>query len=182
LLKEAAAAADTVQVIATCFAQVDLLSPGWPAAIDLECGAHAERASSRSGWPAIACLAVLHHLPGEAERSRFLAEAAALLAPGGTLVISTWQFMTSARLRQRILPWETVGLHNEDVDPGDYLMAWGEGAAGQRYCAFIDQEALDRLAVEAGLSPVAVFHADGYEGNLNLYGVYERNDVNACRS
>jgi SAM-dependent methyltransferase len=179
LLAEAQALATTVSApgIATCFAHADLLTPGW----QLECGAQAELARSASAAEAelphskgaITCLAVLHHMPGGEQRARFLREVTGLLAPGGKLVISTWQFMTSGRLRERVLPWETVGLRDEDVEPGDYLVAWGEGAAGHRYCAFIDRDALDGLAAQAGLSLVDAFYADGHEGNLNLYGVYE---------
>jgi SAM-dependent methyltransferase len=172
LLREAAAAADAVQVVATCLAQADLLSPGWREALDLECGAPA--ALPPASAEAIACLAVLHHMPGAEQRAAFLAEAAALLAPGGKLIVSTWQFMTSERLRERVLPWETVGLHADDVEPEDYLVAWGAGAAGQRYCALIGAPALDDLAAKAGLARGETFYADGHEGNLNLYGVYER--------
>jgi SAM-dependent methyltransferase len=184
LLAEAQALATTAAVpgIATCFAHADLLQPGWQDA-PLECeaqaelarsasAAEAERASSK-GVPAITCLAVLHHMPGAEQRAHFLREVAGLLAPGGRLVISTWQFMTSERLRKRVLSWETVGLREEDVEPGDYLVAWGEGAVVHRYCAFIDGDALDGLAAQAGLARVDAFYADGHEGNLNLYGVYK---------
>ncbi len=112
------------------FRLADLLYPQWAAAL--------------AGFApdAIACLAVLHHIPGAAHRARLVAECAGLLTPGGTLIVSVWQFLSTPRLRARILPWPTVGLSNEDVDPGDYLLSWGEGAAGHRYCAAIDEETL----------------------------------------
>ena len=75
-------------------------------------------------------------------------------------------------MRARILPWSTVGLRDEDVDPGDYLLSWGEGAIGHRYCAAIDEETLCELAPQAGLATVETFYADGHEGNLGLYGVF----------
>jgi tRNA (uracil-5-)-methyltransferase TRM9 len=185
LLAEAFAAGEAATGIPACFAQADLLSLGWVEVVDLECtsraGAPAEAGAaeallpySKSRWPTIACLAVLHHMPGAEQRARFLSEAATLLAPGGRLIVSTWQFMTSDRLRGRVLPWETSGLRAEDMEPGDYLVAWGEGAAGRRYCAFIDAVTLDDLAAQAGLVRVDAFYADGHEGNLNLYGVYEK--------
>ena len=142
------------------FRQVDLLSPHWAAAL--------------AGFApdAIACLAVLHHIPGAAHRARLVSECAALLKPGGTLIISVWQFLSTPRLRARILPWSAAGLSDEDVDPGDYLLAWGEGAAGHRYCAAIDQKMLCVLAQQTGLATVETFYADGHEGNLGLYGVF----------
>jgi hypothetical protein len=93
------------------------------------------------------------------------------------LILSTWQFLDADRLRARILPWTTVGLRPEDVEAGDYLLAWGEGAAGHRYCAAIDEPELCALAAKAGLARVDTFRADGKEGNLNLYGVFVRRDA-----
>jgi tRNA (uracil-5-)-methyltransferase TRM9 len=142
------------------FRNADLLSPYW--------------AATSAGFvpEAITCLAVLHHIPGAAHRARLVAECAELLNPGGTLILSVWQFLNTPRLRARILPWSMVGLKDEEVDPGDYLLSWGEGAVGQRYCAAIAEETLCALALQAGLATVETFYADGHEGNLSLYGVF----------
>jgi SAM-dependent methyltransferase len=144
------------------FVQAELLTPGWSAAI----GSYAP--------DAITALAVLHHIPAATNRGRFLADCGQLLRPGGVLILSTWQFMSAPRLRPRILPWPTVGLRDEDVEPGDYLLSWGQGATGRRYCAFISCDDLGELAARAGLAPVETFYADGREGNLNLYGVFQK--------
>jgi SAM-dependent methyltransferase len=128
----------------------------------------------REGWDAVTALAVLHHIPGKAHRGRLLVACADLLRPGGALIVSTWQFLTATRLNARILPWEAAGIRPEDVEPDDFLLPWGEHAAGQRYCAAINEEALCRLAGDAGLARVECFCADGHEGNLNLYGVFRK--------
>ncbi len=166
LLAEAAATAAAQPGIRARFLLADLMDPDWRRqlyASDLVPG----------DWrpDAIASLAVLHHIPGAANRVRFLADCRSLLAPGGRLILSTWQFMTSPRLRRRVLSWETVGLRAADLEPEDYLVAWGEGAAGYRYCAFIDLDRLRDLADQAGLTVCEVHYADGHEGNLNLYAV-----------
>jgi tRNA (uracil-5-)-methyltransferase TRM9 len=148
--------------IHSSFVLADLLSPNWPASLV----AH--------DYDAIVSLALLHHIPARDSRARFLANCATLLPVGGRLVLSTWQFMSSPRLRARVLPWHTIGLSDKDVEPGDYLLAWGVGAAGQRYCALVGQEELGALAADAGLNSIAVFRSDGHEGNLNLYGVYAK--------
>ncbi len=144
----------------TVFRLVDLLSPHWAAPL--------------AGFApdAIACLAVLHHIPGDAHRARLVAECAELLKPGGRLILSVWQFLSTPRLRARVLPWSKVGLKDEDVDPGDYLLSWGEGAIGHRYCAAIAEDTLCELALQVGLAKVETFYADGHEGNLSLYGVF----------
>ncbi len=128
----------------------------------------------RAQWDAVALLAVLHHIPGRAHRLRLVAACADLLRPAGVLVISTWQFLTAARLRGRILPWERAGIRPEDVEPEDYLLAWGAGAAGLRYCAALDEMAVGQLAAAAGLTPETTFRADGHEGNLNLYSILRK--------
>ncbi len=146
------------------FVRADLAEADWGACLDLHGGAAGARPD------AVAALAVLHHIPGAVQRAGFLAQVAELAA--GVLVVSTWQFLTP-RLRTRILPWQAAGLSPEAVEPGDYLLSWGQGAAGQRYCAFIGEEALAGLAAAAGMQLVETFYADGYEGNLNLYGVLQ---------
>lgn len=127
---------------------------------------------SLSAPDAIVCLAVLHHIPGRENRVRLLAQCRQLLSLQGRLILSTWQFMTSPRLRKRVLPWAAAGISEDDMEPGDHLVAWGQDAVGRRYCAFIPEVELLALASEVGLAPVALFEADGHEGNLNLYGVF----------
>jgi tRNA (uracil-5-)-methyltransferase TRM9 len=139
------------------FEVVDFADPGWISRF------------RTPAFDAIAALAVLHHIPGRAQRIEFLAACRTLLGPRGLLVVSTWQFLAAPRLRARILPWQVVGLGEADVETGDYLLSWGEGAAGQRYCAAIDEDELAREAAQAGLSIGETFRADGREGNLNLY-------------
>lgn len=159
LLASAEANRDRTQAMAS-FRHADLLSPQWAAAL--------------AGFApdAVACLAVLHHVPGAAYRARLVAECAALLQPNGVLIISVWQFLSTPRLRARILPWSTVGIKDENVDPEDYLLAWGEGKSGHRYCAAIDEETLCALSMKAGLERIETFYADGHEGNLSLYAVF----------
>jgi len=128
----------------------------------------------RERWDAVTVLAVLHHVPGATQRARLLAACADLLRPGGILIASTWQFLGTTRLSTRILSWESAGLRSKDVEPGDTLLPWGENAAGQRYCAAIDEDALRGLGEAAGLTPLELFFSDGHERNLNLYGVFQK--------
>lgn len=161
LLSEARATAHMHHFVQARFEQADLSDPGWPAQV------------GKSGsFDAIVALAVLHHIPGTANRAHFVTESARLLLPGGRLIISTWQFLSSRRLSNRILPWEAAGLRSTDVEPGDYLLSWGQGAAGQRYCAAIGESDLLGMAEKAGLASVELFRADGHEGDLSLYGVF----------
>lgn len=159
-----AAAAQTARLAGlTChFVQADLAQPDWTTAV------HAQP------YTAIVCLAVLHHFPGYDLRRRLLAEMAALLAPDGLLALSTWQFLSANRFQTRTLDWETIGLCEADVEPGDALLPWNQGAPAVRYVHNLDLDEVTQLAQACNLTIVDSFRADGREGNLNLFVVAQR--------
>jgi SAM-dependent methyltransferase len=122
-------------------------------------------------FPAIACLAVLQHIPGRANRIRLLREMGAHLEQDGRLVLSTWQFLDSERQRRKIAPWGAADLAEADVEANDYLLTWRSGGFGLRYVTFVDLPEITALAWDAGLRLLDHFRADGREGNLNLYTI-----------
>ncbi len=147
--------------LACQFAAGDLARPDWTVA-------------ASAPYDAVVCLAVLHHFPGYTLRRRLLAELASLLAPGGLLALSTWQFLSVARFIDRSVAWETVGLSETDVEPGDALLPWNQGAHAVRYVHNLELAEVERLAAECGLVIVETFRADGKEGNLNLFATLVR--------
>ena len=118
--------------------------------------------------------AVLHHLPGDALRRTTLQNIQRLLDAQGRLVHSEWQFLNSARLRQRMQPWEKVGLHADEVDPGDHLLDWRRGGYGLRYVHHFTEEELERLAGETGFRVEESYYSDGEGGRLGLYQTWVR--------
>ena len=123
-------------------------------------------------YDVVVALAVLHHIPGFAARSTFVRAAARCLAPTGVLILSNWRFAQNRRMRRKIAPWEAVGLTDDDVEPGDYLLDWKkDGSVGYRYAHQLDEVEVIELAQEAGLTISEQFHADGREGDLSLYSV-----------
>jgi tRNA (uracil-5-)-methyltransferase TRM9 len=145
------------------FVEGDLLSASWPEAV-----------RPAGPFDALVGLAVLHHIPGRSHRVALFAQCGRMLPPGAPFIVSTWQFMISERLRRRLVPWKTMGISEDDLEPGDYLVGWGEGSPGARYCAYIDETDLKAMAVEADLTIEETFFSDGHEGNLNLYAVLKR--------
>lgn len=143
------------------FLQADIAQPGWTAGL----------ATLR--FDAVFCLAVLHHIPGHLHRQRLLEQMAGLLAPGGLLIVSTWQFLVSPRLRRKVVPWETIGVDTAQVAPGDYLLDWQRGGYGLRYCALIGEDDLRHMLAGAGLTIRSAFSADR---GLNLFAVAQQND------
>ena len=146
----------------TRFLALDLAEPGWAALLPQET------------FDVAFALAVLHHIPGQTYRQAFVTEMARLVRPGGHAILSTWRFLHNARMRRKIVPWETISLRAEEVEAGDYLLDWKKEGIGYRYVHHVTEEEMARLATQAGLHVVEMFHADGREGDLSLYAVLRK--------
>jgi 2-polyprenyl-3-methyl-5-hydroxy-6-metoxy-1,4-benzoquinol methylase len=144
--------------VAARFREIDLAPEGWAQALAAE-----------APFDVVVCLAVLHHFPGRALRGRLVADLANLLTPGGILALSTWQFLTSDRFAGKQIEWTEAGIDPRDVEPGDALLPWNQGAQALRYVHQLDLPEVTALAHAAGLHVIDTFRADGKEGNLNLY-------------
>jgi tRNA (uracil-5-)-methyltransferase TRM9 len=127
-------------------------------------------------WSVVTAFAVLHHIPSEEIRLNMLRTAGGLLAEDGKFILSNWRFLNSEKLRARIQDWSRVGLSNEDVDPGDYLLDWRSGGEGLRYVHYFEEEELPGIADAAGFKIRDSFFSDGEGGNLSLYQIWE-NDL-----
>lgn len=161
LLQLAAANTQELTNVQTAFHKADFTTPDWfvplglpPATFDL-----------------IVCLAALHHAPGYELRAQVVQSLATLLTPTGVLIFSHWQFLRSERFVRKQIAWQTIGLTNEEVEPGDALLPWQQGGYAVRYVHQIDEAEMAALAQRADLQVVTNFDADGKEGNLNLYVV-----------
>jgi tRNA (uracil-5-)-methyltransferase TRM9 len=118
--------------------------------------------------------AVLHHIPGSGQRLNLVQTVGELLPPQGAWLVSVWDFLASERLRERILPWEVVGLKPSDVEPGDSLVDWRRGGSGRRYVHHFTPESLAKLAGEGGFEVSETYRSDGENGRLGLYQVWLR--------
>ena len=126
-----------------------------------------------NGWDVITLFATLHHIPSTEIRLDILKTVKRLLKPNGKFVLSNWQFLNSKKLTARIQPWSRVGLTDEDLDEGDYLLDWRSGGEGLRYAHQFSVEELLGLAEQAGMRVTDSFLSDGDGGNLGLYQVWE---------
>jgi len=117
--------------------------------------------------------AVFHHLPTSDLRRSTADAIRALLSPEGRVAVSVWDFLASPRLRERILPWETVDLGEREVDEGDYLIDWREGGRGTRYVHHFTDDELHKLAVESGYQVVQEYRSDGENSRLGLYQIWK---------
>ncbi|MEZ4712416.1 MAG: class I SAM-dependent methyltransferase [Caldilineaceae bacterium] len=164
------------------FYRADLAEAGWQQVLDpLPASPLRERGTPRrdsslpsrggpgrgQGFDFVLCTATLQHLPGYALRRRLVQDLAALT--GQVLALSAWQFLASARFRERQIPWSEIGLAAADVEPGDALLPWKQGQFAVRYVHQLDEAELRQMAAECGLRVMEQFRADGKEGDLNLY-------------
>jgi SAM-dependent methyltransferase len=125
-------------------------------------------------YDVVSAMATIHHLPGTARRRTLVRHVRNLLPPGGLFIISTWQFTATKRMRRKIVPWQTIGVADQQVEPGDYLLDWRGGGNALRYCHLIDEQEIHELAADTGFTVCETFRSDGREGNLSLYAVLER--------
>ncbi len=121
----------------------------------------------------IFAFAVLHHLPSTALRQRVLQQMRAMMAENALLRLSVWDFHSSARLRKRIVPWSQIGVADDEVEPGDYLVDWRRGGYGLRYVHLFEPRRLERLAQAAGFAVADQYRSDGEGGQLGLYQVWK---------
>jgi SAM-dependent methyltransferase len=117
--------------------------------------------------------AILHHIPTQELRRCILETIHLLLKANGVFVFSVWNFLSSARLQRRILPWESVGLSSDDLDSDDILLDWRHGGLGFRYVHAFDEAELTGLAKACGFRAVEKYYADGAEGNLGYYHIWK---------
>jgi SAM-dependent methyltransferase len=127
--------------------------------------------SSLFDW--VFAFAVLHHLPSSDLRQSTVAALRSLLRADGRVAVSAWDFLASARLQKRVVAWNTVGVSDEDVGEGDYLVDWREGGSGVRYVHHFTGDELTALAVEAGFRVSQEYSSDGENSQLGLYQIWE---------
>jgi 2-polyprenyl-3-methyl-5-hydroxy-6-metoxy-1,4-benzoquinol methylase len=146
------------------FFEADLTAQDW------------EQSLGSAQYSLITAFAVLHHIPDRNLRRSIFLKVHSLLAPGGKFIHSNWQFLNSAKLKNRIQPWEAAGLSATNVDEGDYLLDWRGGGSGLRYVHHFSADELDQAANETGFQVKETFFSDGEGGRLGLYQFWERHE------
>ena len=143
------------------FLELDLLQSSW------------EGLLPGAPYDGILCFAAMHHVPGEENRLNLVRKIRKHITDRGTFFLSNWQFLRSERFQERILPWSTVDIGEDEVDEGDYLLDWRRGGRGIRYVHHFSIEELSQLAGDGGFKIRETFYSDGKEGDLSLYQVWE---------
>ena len=111
-----------------------------------------------------------------------LARLAARLASNGLLAVTFWRFGERAWLERRAIPWEVYNATAAQpvdiaaLEPGDYLLRWGEGNGPPRYCHLADATEIAQLVAELADGPRRLrveeeYCADGKRGDQNHYAL-----------
>lgn len=131
----------------------------------------------------IALYGVLHHIPGFDVRRDLIASLLHRLRRGGRLALSFWQFGAYPRFRRKIVSWNRYNLSAsknievDDLEEGDYLLAWGDKGDKVRYCHYSDQKEIETLVKSLDVRCIDDFRADGKDNRLNRYLLLGRNSV-----
>ena len=143
----------------------DLMDNEWPSAFE------------EGRFDGVLAFASLHHIPGRDHHRRIFESVRKLLKKDGCFIFSVWQFQNSPKLMQRVQPWESIGISEDQTEKGDTLLDWrfslpeNSGKHGLRYVHLFSEAELDHLAGESGFILSDRFYSDGAGGNLALYTV-----------
>ncbi len=138
--------------------------------------------AAAENYDLIACIGFMHHVPGAEARAALLRRMGELLAPGGVLIASFWQFLTSDRLAQQAEKLTATtckdnGIALNELESGDCFLGWQNLPDARRYCHSFTAEEVDGLAAAAlpsGCFSTATFECDGHNARLNRYLVVKR--------
>ncbi len=99
----------------------------------------------------IFCIAVLHHIPGDELRRKFLKEARRVLKKDGRLIISSWYLWPTIKHAPLFLKYFLKKIFGLSLlDWGDVFKPWGK--MGRRYLHHFTKTGLKKLLEETGFS------------------------------
>lgn len=100
-------------------------------------------------FDAVHCVAILHHLPSEAERRQAVEEVVRVLRPGGLVMVSVWALDRPSRS-------EVEGNRSGDAPSADVFVPWhrADGHVVQRFYHLFREGELAALLTNAGLELV----------------------------
>jgi len=93
-------------------------------------------------------VAVLHHIPSEELRLKFLEEAKRVLRPQGLLILTVWDLWRGMGLRLNLRSGFLKIFGRSQMDFKDIFMPWGKKR--QRYIHCFTKKELERLVKKAG--------------------------------
>jgi SAM-dependent methyltransferase len=115
-------------------------------------------------------IAVLHHIPSNAMRSRAISEAARVLVPGGTLIVTVWDLWRARHFRALTKGAIAVLAGKSDLDIGDLWLTFGTNMH-PRFVHALTFGEIASLYEHAGLSVAAQDRIARPSGERNIVTV-----------
>jgi ubiquinone/menaquinone biosynthesis C-methylase UbiE len=111
--------------------------------------------------------ATLHHIPSRALREKFIQEAARVLKPGSTFVLTVWE-LWAPKYFGKLLRDALKGLFGfNSLDIGDVMLTFGK-AKHKRYLHAFTARELEILLEKNGFSVIATDLAERKSGEKNI--------------
>lgn len=115
--------------------------------------------------------AVLHHIPSHRYRAQFIREAARILKPDGTFVLTVWNLWQKKFLSEIFSQGLNSLFCQSPLDPGDLLLTFGKDKH-KRYLHAFTKRKLERLLSRNGfriLSTDTIYRKSGHS-NIVIVG------------
>ena len=121
----------------------------------------------------------MHHTPLQGYREKVLDYLIEKTEPGGSIVVTFWQFMKDESLRSKALDVHKRALRElglGELAENDFLLDWNNIAGVYRYChSFSDEEIYELLEkVVQKTELIDRFVSDGRSHSLNTYVVLKK--------
>lgn len=117
--------------------------------------------------------ATLHHVPSRALREKFIQEAARVLKPGSTFVLSVWELWTPKYFGKLLRDAVRGLLGLTSLDIGDVMLTFGK-AKHKRYLHAFTASELEALLEKNGFSVVGTDLAERKSGEKNIVVIARR--------
>lgn len=132
----------------------------------------------------VACFGFFHHVPGFESRQMLLSTILEALKPGGIALVSFWRFMDNEKLSAKAAQSHKffserlyeAGLQLDQLEDGDYFLAWQDREDVCRYCHHFSEVEIDRLVkgVKTQACVLDRYREDGKDHRSNEYLVLQR--------
>ena len=117
--------------------------------------------------------AMLHHIPSDALRKKCIQEAARVLNPGSTFIITVWELWTPKYFGKLLKSALRGILGMTSLDIGDVMLTFGK-AKHLRYLHAFTMRELENLLEQNGFTVIATEIAERKSGEKNIVVVAKR--------
>ncbi len=117
--------------------------------------------------------ATIHHVPGKELRAQFAREAARVLHPGGTFILSAWELWTPRHFNALLSTALKSVLGKTALDVGDLMLTFGKNKE-PRYLHAFTQGELSTLLTKNGFSVLGIDSIQRPSGEKNIVVVAKR--------